>query len=108
MLNFKKCELFPPQQFEFVGTAYNLAESRVTPTEKRITSLCKVTNLFCQAGNKSAREFMSLIGLLNATFLQVNQIGRLNIRPTIGDMVIRCINVLWFPKLWMVTLSGGF
>ena len=30
---------------------------------------------------KTAKQFMSLIGLLNATFLQVTQVGRLHIRP---------------------------
>ena len=79
--NFDKCELLPSQQFDFVGTAYDLARSRVAPTEKRMNSLFKITNSFQKAGTKSAREFMSLIGLLNATFLQVNQIGRLHIRP---------------------------
>ena len=79
--NFDKCELLPSQQFDFVGTAYDLARSRVAPTEKRMNSLYKLTHSFQKAGTKSAREFMSLIGLLNATFLQVNQIGRLHIRP---------------------------
>ena len=79
--NFGKCDLEPSQQFDFVGTHYDLKSSTVRPTEDRILSIEKATASFMGSSYKSARQFMSLIGLLNSTFLQVRQMGRLHIRP---------------------------
>ena len=79
--NFDKCDFIPSQDFDFLGLRYVLNEERVTPVEKRREKIMKLTNAFIAADNKSARNFMSLIGLLNATFLQVHQLGRLHIRP---------------------------
>ncbi len=79
--NFKKCELTPKQEFDFVGTHYQLHSSRVAPTTDRIMSIHSKTTRFIDSPYQTARQFMSLIGLLNSTFLQVEQMGRLHIRP---------------------------
>ena len=95
--NFDKCEFEPSQDFEFIGTRYILHESRVTPTDKRKQSIYKACNSFQKAEYKSARQFMSLIGLLNATFLQVPQMGRLHVRP-----------LQWhLHRYWIDTMSYG-
>ena len=79
--NFGKCELEPAQEFDFVGYHYDLVNDKVRPTDDRILSLERATTSFRAAEHKSARQFMSFIGLLNSTFLQVQDIGRLHIRP---------------------------
>ena len=79
--NFPKCDLQPSQEFDFVGTRYQLQKGRVCPTEKRIESITKSIHKFETSRSRSVRQFMSLIGLLNSTFLQVKQVGRLHIRP---------------------------
>ena len=95
--NFRKCEFTPSQDFEFIGTRYILNESRVTPTDKHKQSIKSACASFQNADVKSARQFMSLIRLLNATFLQVPQVGRLHIRP-----------IQWhLHRYWIDTLSYG-
>ena len=79
--NFPKCSLDPAQEFDYLGMHYMLSSGKVRPTEKRSIQLSKMTNSFIQSEEKTARQFMSLIGLLNATFSQVQQMGRLHIRP---------------------------
>ena len=79
--NLAKCSLEPAQEFDYLGMHYMLQHGQVRPTEKHIEILVKVTDSFIQSETKSARQFMSIIGILNATFRQVHQVGRLHIRP---------------------------
>ena len=79
--NFEKCSLDPSQEFDYLGMHYMLAAGLIRPTDKRSAQLVKVTESFIHSDFKTARQFMSLIGLLNATFSQVQQVGRLHIRP---------------------------
>ena len=68
------------QEFDFVGTHYMLHLSLVSPTDKRKNSILQQSSAFIKARDKSVRQFMSLIGLLNSTFTQVHQMSRFHIR----------------------------
>ena len=55
--NKDKCDFVPTQDFDFVGTHYLLHHSKVTPTEKRITSIQTKSLMFL---NKQTRTGVSV------------------------------------------------
>ncbi len=103
--NFEKCELVPAQRFDFVGTHYSLDRAQVCPTDSRTQAICKATDSFMQSRFKTARQFMSIIGLLNSTFLQVEPMGRMHIRPLQWQLLRNWSQGQSFDKLIPVTPS---
>ena len=79
--NYEKSSLIPSRQFDFLGGSYDLHTELVKPTEKRVEKIITCTTSFQNADTKTVRQFMSLIGLLNATMNQVSKMGRMHIRP---------------------------
>ena len=80
LINQSKSELVPTQLFEFVGYKYNLSEALVLPTPDRWNKLSSMVQVLSQRPVISARELMSLIGLLASTEKMVPW-GRLHMRP---------------------------
>ena len=79
--NYDKSSLIPSRQFDFLGGSYDLQAEIVKPTTKRVVKVMKATDSFREAPTKTVRQFMSLIGLLNATVNQVSKLGRMHLRP---------------------------
>ena len=79
--NYGKSSLIPSRQFDFLGGSYDLHTEQVRPTEKRVEKIIASTSSFQNSETKTVRQFMSLIGLLNATINQVSKMGRMHIRP---------------------------
>ena len=76
VVNLSKSEVTPQQVFNFV----DLSQGMVKPTQERWIALSQKINLLLGQETCSARQFMSLIGLLTATEKQVVS-GRLHMRP---------------------------
>ena len=79
--NLQKCDFVPSQFFDFVGIHYLLPLSRVSPTSARRTSIGNKVSSFLHHETRSIKQFQSLIGSLNSTFLLVEPMGRMHIRP---------------------------
>jgi hypothetical protein len=77
--NFEKSSLIPSQEFDYVGYHYNLIIALVTPTQSRIEKILNLLELFLSTPSQTARQWMSLIGLLSSTEKQV-PMGRLHLR----------------------------
>ena len=72
----------PSTKFDFfLGGSYDLAAQTVKLTAKRVVKIMAAATSFQNSPYKTARDFMSLIGLLNAPMNQVRKLGRMNIRP---------------------------
>ena len=80
VVNLKKSELVPQQEFNFVGYRFDLSWGLVKPTQERWQALTQKIKMLMTKGDCSVRQFMSLIGLLTATEKQVVS-GRLHMRP---------------------------
>ena len=80
VINQKKSELQPTQIFDFVGYQYDLRLGLVRPTQERWSKLTALISALNQRSVLTARELMSLIGLLASTEKLVPQ-GRLHMRP---------------------------
>ena len=80
LVNIEKSELDPKQVFNFVGYQFDLQAGRVRPTPDRWQSLQDKVLQLLSRPVCSARDFMSLVGLLTATEKQVH-LGRLHMRP---------------------------
>ena len=80
VVNMKKSELEPQQDFNFVGYRFILSTGRVLPTQDRWSALQEKLNSIKNKDTCTVRQFMSLIGLLTATEKQVLS-GRLHMRP---------------------------
>lgn len=78
--NFEKSQLVPTEKFQFLGEFYNLQLAMVYPTEQRLIKIANKLNEFQNAQAMSARQWMSLTGLLQATTSQVH-LSRLRLRP---------------------------
>ena len=80
IVNHKKSELIPSQNFDFVGYHYSLDTALVRPTQDRWTKLQEAFNRLANKRTTSARNLMSLIGLLASTEKTV-PLGRIHMRP---------------------------
>lgn len=78
-INYDKSELTPSQKFVFLGMEFDLTEGLLRPTLAR---LAKISDVVSRILNQpvSAREWLSFLGLLNATYDMVD-LGRLKGRP---------------------------
>jgi len=80
MINLEKSELTPSQHIEFVGVLYDLAEGRAFPPQTRVDKITARLQDFQRSSYKSAKEWMSLVGILGSVTDQV-PLGRLHVRP---------------------------
>ena len=97
MPNYDKSSLIPSRQFDFLGGSYDLQAEIVKPTTKRVEKIMKATDSFIETPEKTVRQFMSLIGLLNATATvnQVSKLGRMHLRPIQWHLGRLLIAVTW-------------
>ena len=75
-----KSELVPKQVFNFVGYRFDLVTGRVLSTQDRWETLQKKLRFIKGQNSCTVRQFISLIGLLTATEIQVSS-GRLHMKP---------------------------
>ena len=80
VVNMKKSELTPQQDFNFVIYRFDLLTGRVLPTQGRWLTLQQKLLWIKNRDSCTVRQFMSLIGQLTATEKQVWS-GRLHMRP---------------------------
>ena len=80
VVNMKKSELVPQQNFSFVGYRFDLLTGRVLPIVERWETLRAKLLFIKNKDSCTIRQLMSLIGLLTATEEQV-WLGRLHMRP---------------------------
>ena len=80
IINHKKSELNPTQTFNFVGYQYDLSRALMRPTQDRWSKLQSVISLANSKNAITARELMSLLGLLASTEKMV-PLGGLHMRP---------------------------
>lgn len=80
LLNPEKSELVPSQDFTFVGMNFLTAEDRIRVPPARARDLLTLVSCFSRRSQVTAREFLSLVGVLNAAADLVEQ-GRLHLRP---------------------------
>ena len=78
VVNMKKSELIPQQDFNFMCYQFDLLTGRVLPTEESWLTLRQKLLLIKNRDSCTVRQF--LIGLLTATEKQV-WVGRLHMRP---------------------------
>ena len=80
LLNIEKSELIPCQEFTFVGMTFHTVLKIVRIPEARVLALLSLVRAFSKRRYLSAREFLSLLGVLNAAADFV-PLGRLHMRP---------------------------
>ena len=80
IVNSKKSELEPTQDFVFVGYHYDLIRGLVLPPPDRLDSIAILVDNLLKSSNVSARSLMSLIGTLVSAEKLV-PLGRLHLRP---------------------------
>ena len=80
MVNFKKSELIPSQDFVFIGARFNLLLNRVSPKEENVLKLLQKLRKFLRSQFQTAREFQSLLGSMSSQHLFIKY-ARLHMRP---------------------------
>ncbi len=79
-VNQEKSSLVPSQVFTFLGMEFDLRQGVVRPTQKRVEAIIQGITSIIGPLDHSAREWLSLLGVLSATYPMVN-LGRLRGRP---------------------------
>ena len=80
LINEKKSELTPMQQFNYLGLCFNLVEGKVSITMERWQKLQEAIKAFQTSTWVTARVWQSLIGRMVSTE-RVVHLGMLHIRP---------------------------
>ena len=80
IVNFKKSELNPTQDLEFLGYQFNLREGLVYPNQKKLDKLKILVVSILQGHNTTPRKLMSLIGVM-ASMEKTVPLGRIHVRP---------------------------
>ena len=93
LLNEKKSDLVPSQDFIFVGMNFLTDVNRIRVPPTRVENLLLQIEGILPRKDISAREFLSLVGVLGAAATLVEQ-GRLHLRP-----IQFCLAILWSPSL---------
>jgi len=78
--NWEKSCLTPTQVFEYVGVAYDLSKGKAFPPAKRLAKVTALVNELLRDRVPTARQMLSLIGLLASMEKQVPY-GRCYLRP---------------------------
>ena len=81
LISWKKSELVPSQDFNFLGEHYRTYLGLVFPPEKNIVTLQFLVNTFFQVSSVPDRQFLQLIGFL-IILMDVIPLGRLQFRGT--------------------------
>jgi hypothetical protein len=80
LINWEKSELIPTQTLTFLSYAYNLRDGTVRPTEENVTKVVTKAGKLLRDRRGTAREWLSLIGIVNA-IAPVSPLGRLLVCP---------------------------
>jgi hypothetical protein len=80
VVNWKKSELVPSQDFNFIGAHFNLREALVTPKEENRQKTLKSLKRFLRIPSHEAVVWQSILGLLASQFRFVRY-GQLYLRP---------------------------
>ena len=80
IVNFKKSELNPTQDLEFLGYRFNLREGLVYPNQKKLDKLKILAVSILQGHTTTPRKLMSLIGVM-ASMEKTVPSGRIHMRP---------------------------
>ena len=80
IINFKKSDLIPTQEIEFLGYKFDLRVGLVFPTQSKINRLLEKTVSMLESPQTSPRKLMSLIGSM-ASMEKTIPLGRLHMRP---------------------------
>ena len=80
IINQDKSDLIPSQDFVFVGMEFHSLQNLVRVPEDRVPPLLQLINVFLQLKTVTARQFLSLLGKLNAAADYV-ELGMLHLRP---------------------------
>jgi len=91
VINMEKSDLVPAQVFVHLGAHYNLRTYRVNMTRDNIETLRRVASTFLSTPSLPAREWLSLIGLLNSQE-KFTQYGRTKLRD-----IQWCLKRQWAP-----------
>ena len=80
IINYKKSDLVPAQVFTFIGMEFLTHTNIVMVSQTRQMKILDSVRMFSQKTSVSARDFLSLLGQLNAAADFV-MLGRLHLRP---------------------------
>ena len=80
LVNYKKSDLIPSQQFEFVGVHFDLVQARAWPAPHRRQAFLSVVQAFRADPQPSAHQWQILLGHLTS-LQQLVPRGRLYMRP---------------------------
>ena len=80
IINYEKSDLVPAQVFTFIGMEFLTHINIVRVPQARQMKILESVRIFLQKTSVSAREFLSLLGQLNAAANFV-MLGRLHLRP---------------------------
>ena len=80
IINYEKSDLVPAQVFTFIGTEFLTHTNIVRVPQSRQMKILETVRMFSQKTSVSARDFLSLLGQLNAA-ADLVMLGRLHLRP---------------------------
>ena len=80
IINYEKSDLVPAQVFTFIGMEFLTHTNIVRVPQSRQMKILKTVRMFSQKTSVSARDFLSLLGQLNAA-ADLVMLGRLHLRP---------------------------
>ena len=80
IINYEKSDLVPAQVFTFIGMEFLTHTNIVRVPQSRQMKILETVRMFSQKTSVSARDFLSLLGQLNAAADFV-MLGRLHLRP---------------------------
>ena len=79
IINYEKSDLVPAQVFTFIGMEF-LTHTNIVREQIRKMKILETFRMFSQKTSVSARDFLSLLGQLNAA-ADLVMLGRLHLRP---------------------------
>ena len=80
IINYEKSDLVPAQVFTFIGMEFLTHTNIVRVPQARQMKILESVRMFSQKTSVSARDFLSLLGQLNAA-ADLVMLGRLHLRP---------------------------
>ena len=80
IINYEKSDLVPAQVFTFIGMEFLTRINIVRVPQTRQMTILETVRMFSQKTSVSARDFLSLLGQLNAA-ADLAMLGRLHLRP---------------------------
>ena len=80
IINYEKSDLVPAQVFTFIGMEFLTHTNIVRVPQSRQMKILETVRMFSQKTSVSARDFLSLLGQLNAA-ADLVMLGRLHLRP---------------------------